>query len=102
MVGKSPVDGEDTAPSARTVEGRWMTLNQAVSYTSRSASTLRRAVRDGVLPRNQPDGPGSILYFTPEVLDAYMRGERRDVDGQDEVVGVPNNENAPAAATVGG
>jgi hypothetical protein len=102
MLGKATVETLGPAARSAAAGGGWMPLNDAVAYTSRSASTLRRAVDDGALPRYQPDGPGTKLYFTRAVLDAYMRGERWEKDGQDEGVPQAENENAPAAATAGG
>ena len=102
MLGKCSDETADSPGAQLAVGCRWMPLNAAVTYTSRSASTLRRAVEDGLLPRHQPDGPGTKLYFTAGELDAYMSGDRRERDGQGGDEGRPKNENAPAAATVGG
>lgn len=102
MVGKTPVEAGVAEPGAGTAAPAWITLTAAAAYTSRSKKSLRLAVASGALPRHQPGGPNTMLYFTKLDLDAYMRGERRERDGQDGPGLVPSNEDAPAAVTVGG
>lgn len=102
MIGKSPVESSSAEQSSAAPMPGWLTLNAAATYTSRSKKSLRLAVASGALPRHQPGGPGTMLYFTALDLDAYMRGERREADVHDGPGRVPENEKAPAAATVGG
>ena len=49
---------------------KWLTLTEACTYTGRSAATLRRKARDGLIVGHRP--PGSHWQFDRESIDAFF------------------------------
>jgi excisionase family DNA binding protein len=54
---------------AATVQGPYLTYEEAAQYTNVSVVTLWRAVRDG---RLKPTGPGRAVRFHKDELDRFM------------------------------
>jgi len=59
---------------ATTIQGPYLTYDEAARYTNVSPVTLWRAVRDGHL---KPAGPGRAVRFHKDELDRFMDSRGR-------------------------
>ena len=50
---------------------KWLTIKQTVGYTGLSDSTIRRAVRKGIL---KPGNRGGKLVFKRSNIDRWLQG----------------------------